>query len=117
MKVLYVTKLLPYGMAEAHILPEMASHRAAGWDIWIAQLHRGPMTHEQGPGLLAKTFDQPLLSGTIIVGAAKAFIRNPAAAASILGQFFKSRSPAILARNLSTYLLSLIHISEPTRPY
>lgn len=103
MKVLYVTKLLPYGMAEAHILPEMASHRGQGWDIWIAQLHRGPMTHEQGPALLSKTFDQPLFSFEVLRGALAAFGRNPAGCLSILREFLKSRTPAILARNLSTY--------------
>jgi len=103
MKVLYVTKLLPYGMAEAHILPEMASHKNQGWEIKIAQLHRGPITHESARALLQSTFDQPLVSGTILVGAVRAFFRNPTGAIAILGEFLRSRNLAILARNLTTY--------------
>jgi len=103
MKVLYVTKLLPYGMAEAHILPEIASHQNHGWEIKIAQLHRGPMTHESAQELLKSTFDQPLISGVIVVGAIRALLRNPVGALSLLGTFLRSRTPAILARNLSTY--------------
>ena len=103
MKVLYVTKLLPYGMAEAHILPEMASHRRAGWDIWIAQLHRGPMTHEQGPALLPKTFDQPLVSLEVVQQALFSLFKRPGPALGILLEMFRSRSLPILARNLSTF--------------
>ena len=103
MKILYVTRELPYGMAEAHILPEIASHRAAGWDVWIAQLRRTDMTHQKGPELLKQTFDEPLFSPRILMGAIGECLRSPLAVLRLLLQCRNSGTLTNLAHNIATF--------------
>jgi colanic acid/amylovoran biosynthesis glycosyltransferase len=85
LKILYVTRELPYGMAEAHILPEIASHRAAGWDVRIAELRRSEMTHQKGPELLKITFDEALMSPRVLRGALVECLRSPLRVAHLFG--------------------------------
>ncbi len=103
MKVLYVTKALPYGMAEAHILPEIREHLEAGWDIRIAPLVRERMLHSNANDLLERTYDEPLISGRIVAGALATAVKRPGRALGALREVFGSRNLNLLFRNLAAY--------------
>jgi colanic acid/amylovoran biosynthesis glycosyltransferase len=77
MRLLYVTKQLPYGETEAFILPEVASHRAAGWQVWLAPTQLGPMVHEEAAALQPATLRAPLLSARVLAGFAAEALRRP----------------------------------------
>jgi glycosyltransferase involved in cell wall biosynthesis len=103
LKILYVTRELPYGMAEAHILPEIASHRTAGWDVWITELRRTDMTHQQGPELLKRTFDEPLISPRVVLGALIEVLRSPLRVARLAFELTRSGTFKNLAQNLASF--------------
>ncbi|PNG24745.1 glycosyltransferase family 4 protein [Methylocella silvestris] len=103
MKILYVTRELPYGMAEAHILPEIASHHAAGWDVWIAQLRRTRLAHDRASELLKKTFDEPLCSAHIVFSALREALRRPAKVASLLAELRHSGTFKNLMQNMAAF--------------
>lgn len=103
MKILYVTRELPYGMAEAHILPEIASHRAQGWDVRIAELRRTTMAHNQGPELLRITYDEPLISVRVLLGALAEFVTNPVNVAKLFAELRHSGTRKNLLQNLVTF--------------
>ena len=77
MRLLYVTKQLPYGETEAFILPEVASHRAAGWQVWLAPTQLGALVHEEAAALEPATLRAPLLSPAVLAGFAAEALRNP----------------------------------------
>jgi colanic acid/amylovoran biosynthesis glycosyltransferase len=77
MRLLYVTKQLPYGETEAFILPEVASHRAAGWQVWLAPTQLGPLVHEEAAALEAATLRAPLLSARVLAGFVAEALRSP----------------------------------------
>jgi colanic acid/amylovoran biosynthesis glycosyltransferase len=100
-KVLYVTKLLPCGVSEAFILPEIASHLDAGWDVWLAPVQRGRIQHSYGAALTGRTLSVALLSPEVLGAAALEILSRPAGFIRALRTVVRSRSPGILAKNLA----------------
>ena len=78
MKLLYVAKQLPFGETEAFILPEIASHQAAGWEVWLAPTQSGPLVHEESAALIPRTLHAGLLSPAVLMGFAAELVRAPA---------------------------------------
>lgn len=108
MKLLYCTRELPYGMAEAHILPEIISHLAHGWDIRIAQLKRSKMVHQKGSALLPITFDEPILSVTVVLYALAEAINRPIPVVRLLREvLLNSGSGKNIVQNLVSFPKSL----------
>lgn len=101
MKIAYVTKQLPFGMSEAFILPEMADHRAQGWDVWLAPLARGAMLHDSG--LLTHTIDAPLLSRAILTAALAEFFQHPGRTIWLATHMLRARSIKLMLRNLAVF--------------
>jgi glycosyltransferase involved in cell wall biosynthesis len=66
---------MPFGVSEAFILPEVADHRAHGWEVWYAPLSRGVMVHD--PALLSQTIAAPVLSPAILGAAAAELLQHP----------------------------------------
>jgi colanic acid/amylovoran biosynthesis glycosyltransferase len=101
MKLLYVTKLLPYGETEAFILPEVASHTAAGWDVWLAPTQTGRVVHAQAERLMARTIRSPLVSPAVLAGFLAELARRPA---KVLGWgLTAARSGRLALKNLAVW--------------
>jgi colanic acid/amylovoran biosynthesis glycosyltransferase len=101
MKIAYVTKQLPFGFSEAFILPEVADHRAQGWEVWFAPLDRGPMVHD--PGLLAQTIEAPLSSPAIVGAALAELLRHPARTFWLALRMLRTRSVRLAMRNMAVF--------------
>lgn len=100
-KVAYLSKEMPFGATEAFILPEVADHMAAGWDVWLVPLSKAEMVH--GRHLLERSLVAPVLSAGILLGAAKAFVRRPAAALGMLATVMRAPSLSLTVRNLAVF--------------
>jgi colanic acid/amylovoran biosynthesis glycosyltransferase len=101
MKIAYITKQLPFGVSEAFILPEVADHRAQGWDVWFVPLARGAMLHD--PALLANTMAMPVLSPQILCAALAELIQHPRRTARLCGRMLRARSLRLALRNLAVF--------------
>lgn len=106
MKLLYITKAMPFGAAEAFIFAEIEDHLAHGWDIWIAPVSRPPLVHKRGEALLPRTLAAPVFAPAMITAVVREFLRQPG---RVLGTFFsllRSR-PSLWPRNLAVWPKSL----------
>lgn len=103
MRLLYVTKALPYGATEAFILPEVEDHAAHGWEVWLAPLSRGELKHAEGRALLERTLDQPLVSLAVALGFLRGVLRAPLRAAALLVRVLRVPTPALALRNLAVF--------------
>lgn len=101
MKIAYLSKEMPFGATEAFILPEVNSHLAAGWDVWLVPLARAEMVH--GRHLLERSLDAPLLSAGIIAGALAEAVRRPVRALGLLARVARAPSAALAVRNLAVF--------------
>lgn len=100
MKILYITKQLPYGGTEAFILPEAFSHRRVGWEVWFAPLSHGELVHEEAQAFLSRTLDRRLISPAIVMGALRQITSQPLDSLCAVGTVLTSNSVATLIRNL-----------------
>jgi glycosyltransferase involved in cell wall biosynthesis len=101
MKLLYVAKQLPFGETEAFILPEIASHQAAGWDVWLAPTQSGALVHEAAAKLLPRTIHAGLLSPKVLAGFAAELARAPATV--LRWGWIAARSGALSVKNLAVW--------------
>jgi glycosyltransferase involved in cell wall biosynthesis len=101
MKIIYVTKQLPYGDTEAFILPEVASHQAQGWEVWLAPTQSGALYHDAGAALLPRTLQERLLSPRVLASFLLEAIAKPAQTLAWGGRLLGSKRLAI--RNLSVW--------------
>jgi len=101
MKLLYVTKQLPYGETEAFILPEVASHRAAGWEVWLAPAQLGRLVHDEAAKLESATLRAGLVSPAVLLAFIAEFLRDPL---RVLGWgAIAARSGRLALRNLAVW--------------
>lgn len=101
MKVLYVTKQLPFAETEAFILPEIASHAAQGWDVWLSPTQSGPLVHEDGKRLLSRTLYAWLLAPRVLLSFIAGVATQPA---KTLGWGIRAAGSGKLAiRNLAVW--------------
>ncbi len=101
MKIAYLSKEMPFGATEAFILPEVSSHLAAGWDVWLVPLSRAEMVH--GRHLLDRSLDAPLLSPGIVTAALAEAVRRPIRALGLLARVVRAPSAALAVRNLAVF--------------
>jgi len=99
MKIAYITKQMPFGLSEAFILPEVADHRARGWDVWYAPLAGGAMLHD--PSLLLHTLAAPLFSLAILGAGLTELLQHPLRTMRLGGRLLLVRSPRLALRNLA----------------
>jgi glycosyltransferase involved in cell wall biosynthesis len=99
MKLAYVTKQLPFGATEAFILPEVAEHRAHGWDVWFVPLAKGPLLHD--PASLPYTLAAPVLSAAIVWSAAIECLAHPLRTLGLARRLLNAPSAALALRNLA----------------
>lgn len=114
MRLLYVTKALPFGATEAFILPEVADHAAHGWEVWLAPLSRGELKHAEARDLLSRTLDQPLVSPVVLAGCLRGVLRAPGRAAGLLWRVLRARTPVLALRNLAVFPKA-VWLSEEVR--
>jgi len=100
-KIAYLSKEMPFGSTEAFILPEVNSHLAAGWDVWMVPLSRAEMVH--GRHLLERTLDAPLLSAGIMAAALAEALRRPIRAAALLARVARAPTATLAVRNLAVF--------------
>ena len=101
MKIAYVNKQLPFGATDAFILPEVADHRAHGWDVWFAPLQDGPVLHDQA--LLNYTIAAPVLSLGIAGAALAETLRHPVRVARLFTRMLGAPTLALAVRNLAVF--------------
>lgn len=99
MKMAYVTKQLPFGISEAFILPEVADHRAQGWEVWFAPLAQGAMVHD--PALLTHSIAAPVFSLAILGAAMIELFQHPRRTLRLGARMLLARSPRLVLRNLA----------------
>ena len=99
MKIAYVTKQAPYGVSEAFILPEVADHRAHGWDVWFLPVAGGEMLHD--PALLPQTLSGRLISPAILGGALVEFLLHPMRTTVLFSCMLRTQTPRLALRNLA----------------
>jgi glycosyltransferase involved in cell wall biosynthesis len=99
MKLAYLTKQLPFGETEAFILPEVADHRAHGWDVWFAPLAKGPLLHD--PDTLSYTIAAPVLSLAILGAAAIEWLSHPLRTLGLARRMLDAPRFALAMRNLA----------------
>jgi colanic acid/amylovoran biosynthesis glycosyltransferase len=101
MKIAYITKQLPFGVSEAFILPEVAEHRAQGWDVWFVPLAIAPMWHDAA--LLEHTIVARTISSPILGAALCEMLRHPWPSLGLLARMLRARSPRLVLRNLAVF--------------
>jgi colanic acid/amylovoran biosynthesis glycosyltransferase len=101
MKIAYLSKEMPFGATEAFILPEVADHLAAGWDVWLVPLSRASMVH--GQHLLDRTLAAPVVSAGVLGGALAEAARRPWRALTTLLTVLRAPSPALAIRNVAVF--------------
>lgn len=102
LKVLYVTKAMPFGAAEAFIFAEVEDHLAHGWDIWIAPVSRPPLVHRRGEALLSKTLAAPVFAPVMLTAIVMEFLRQPKLMLGTICGLLRSR-PSLWPRNLAVW--------------
>jgi colanic acid/amylovoran biosynthesis glycosyltransferase len=103
MKVLYVTKKVPFGSTEAFLFPEIEDHLRNGWDIMLAPVQVGELIHERGAALLPHTLRMGLFSGEVLAALATELSRRPRKVLATLKLLFRCRKPAILLKNVAVW--------------
>lgn len=99
MKLLYITKSMPYGSAEAFIFPEIAEHLENGCEVKIAptlaasQIHNSP--------LLEHSFSPKLFSGAILGAFLGHFLLHPIRTFSLFSDLVEPSSAKVSLRNFS----------------
>ncbi|MGK6324145.1 glycosyltransferase [Sphingomonas sp. DT-51] len=101
LKIAYLSKEMPFGATEAFILPEVADHLAAGWDVWLVPLSQAAMVH--GQHLLDRTLAAPVVSRRVLAGALAEAARRPWRALTTLATIARAPSPALALRNLAVF--------------
>jgi glycosyltransferase involved in cell wall biosynthesis len=102
-KILYVTKQVPFGGTEAFLFPEIESHLAAGWDVRVAPVQLGPLVHARGMALLKRTLQSGLLSGAVLGGFLKETLTRPKAVLSSLALVVRRRPSVLMIKNLAVF--------------
>jgi colanic acid/amylovoran biosynthesis glycosyltransferase len=100
MKILYITKNMPFGAAEAFIFAEIEDHLKAGWDVTIAPVQLGPLIHKRGQPLLARTLNQGILSFDILGSFFLGLLTQPFLILSLLFTVITHHNLKVLPRNL-----------------
>lgn len=100
-KLLYVTKQLPFGLTEAFILPEIASHLRAGWDVWLAPLQGGDLQHVQARPLLDRTLAAGLASPKVLANLLWTLLFRPRWVWRSVTVALQSRSWMLRLKNLA----------------
>jgi glycosyltransferase involved in cell wall biosynthesis len=103
-RVVYVTSTMPFGKKEAFVIPEVRELRRQGHEVLIVPAFpRGKVLHGDVAPLMQSVVAQPLVSPSVLAGAARKVADSPARVAKSLGWMLRSRSLGVLARNLSIY--------------
>jgi len=107
-RLVYVTASLPYGRGESFVIPEVEELLRRGHEVELVPTWpRGPVIHDDARPLLARTRTARLLSGEIVLAAARELGRSPRRALGALARLLRSRSPLMVAKNLAVYPKSL----------
>lgn len=103
MRVVYITKKMPYGRDEAFLFAEVEAHLSSGWDIHIVPVQLGPIIHARARGLLGRTTSERLLSLPVLFGAAETLVKAPLRCLSTLTALIKYSGFRLAIRNLAVY--------------
>ncbi|MFN5826494.1 MAG: glycosyltransferase family 4 protein [Rhodobacterales bacterium] len=103
MRVLYITKNLPYGADEAFIYAEVDDHLNAGWDVAIVPVRKMALVHDDGRKLLSRTWGRGLIDPAIVAGFAAELLRQPVLVLSVLGSTIDHRRPGLWPRNMAVW--------------
>lgn len=99
MKLAYLNKQLPFGATDSFILPEVADHRAHGWDVWFVPVEDGPVLHDAS--LLDYTIGAPVVSVAILAAALGELVRHPLRTLALARRMLGAPSAGLALRNLA----------------
>lgn len=103
MNLLYITKELPFGAAEAFIYAELAEHKANGCNILIAPVTKGEVVHDAGRALLPRTLAKGLLGGEIIGAFFAELASRPLTVLGVLLSTIEFSKPKLIPRNMAVW--------------
>lgn len=107
MKLLYITKNLPFEAGEAFVLEEILDHIDHGCEVWIAPLGGGRIVHDGARVLSERTIHIGLFSAKALMTTLKAFFIRPATVFSLLGVILTQSGWRLLPRNLAVFAKGL----------
>lgn len=114
MNLLYITKELPFGAAEAFIYAELAQMQALGHQITIVPVRKAELSHAKGRALLPQTLAMGLASPRILMGAARGVLRQPMAVLRALSATVTWSRPRLIPRNAAVWMKA-IWLAEEVR--
>jgi len=103
MKLLYITKQLPFGTDEAFIYAELNDHLAHGCEVTIAPVNKGVVVHTSGAALLNRTLAAGLLNRQILWGFLCETLARPIAVFGTLLSTIDPSAPKLIPRNLAVW--------------
>jgi len=103
MKLLYVTKQLPFGVDEAFIYAEVRDHLENGCDVTIVPVNKGPLIHDSGRALLDRTIATDLLDWNVVAGFLAEFLCHPIAVIRCLASTIEPLRARLIPRNLAVW--------------
>jgi glycosyltransferase involved in cell wall biosynthesis len=96
-KIAYVSK----GAHETFMLPEIADHLAAGWDVRLFPLSQVDLIHRRH--LADRSFNTPLLSAQVLGFAFLELVRQPARVGCLFIRMLRARSPGLIFKNVALF--------------
>ena len=100
MRIVYVTSTLPYGAAEAFIVPEIEALLRRGHDVRVVPVRpRGAVVHGDAQRLVERALHCPALSRRVLQGAAASAWDDRTAAVAAVAPILLHGGPRIRAKN------------------
>src|SRR5439155_10357020 len=103
MRIVYVTAMLPCGMGETFLLPEINELLRQGHEVLIVPRSPQASAPEYAQPLLSRTAIQRAFSAEVAGAAVARVCRNPRTTLRALQLVARSGRPRILAKNLAVY--------------
>jgi len=104
MKIVYITRALPYGLGEAFLIPEIRELLRQGHEVLIVPLSpRGPIIHHDVIPLMPRFMLEKLISKSVMIGALSEIVCHPLRAIASLNILLASRTRGILLKNLAVF--------------
>ena len=103
MRIVYVTAMLPCGMGETFLLPEINELLRQGHEVLIVPRSPQASAPEYAQPLLSRTAIQRAFSAEVAGAAVARVCRNPRTTLRALQLVARSGRPKLLAKNLAVY--------------
>jgi len=100
MNILYITKKMPFGAAEAFIFPEIDEHLRAGWRVFISPVQIASIVHKEAVNYKDFTLKADLINLDIAFKFVSHCVLHPGKTWGILRDMLSTSHWKIILRNL-----------------